>query len=536
MTATPIARIGMWCSRHRIVLLLAILAVAAALRVRMFSGYVGLDDGEYARVAYQIARGEFSPVGYSGPAVFPLRIGLTAPAAAAFWLFGASEWTMVLYPFVLSLATVVLAYCCAAMLFDERAGLIAAALMAVFPWDMQNATMLLPDLPGAFWAALAVALVLFVDRRAGVSRPVLLAGGLASGLAFGLSWLCKESVVYLAPFCGLLAIQGLRRHGSSRWMLWAGVAAGAGAVLLAETTTYYQLTGDYLYRFHEVERNYYQNQKYFFAEGSDFGWEPGESYARVLAVRLFVDGPAVFFFDRTLLFLPLVGVVATIYGWRRRNQSLLLAAGWLWSLVLMFNFASTSTKSYIPLALFQRYLYPVFLPAVLLVAGFVAAAIFSPAPSRARFARLMPVAGVLASALIAWAAWPSLYFGVKYPPRWNAEVRSLKDVLQPDAVLYADTFSIRALEFMSGYPRQTAWTDFERLQPGQELRDGSFVLVNHQYIGWLERHGGIWGTRRSGYRAHAFYRDPPSDWTRVWQNGNAFLYRVNNKVAQRHDR
>jgi hypothetical protein len=112
----------------------------------------------------------------------------------------------------------------------------------------------------------------------------------------------------------------------------------------------------------------------------------------------------------------------------------------------------------------------------------------------------------------------------------------LKDVVQPDTVVYADTFSIRALEFMGGYPRETAWTDFEHLQSAHEIRDGSLVLVNHQYIGWLDRHGGIWGSRRSGYRTHDFYREPPANWTPVWQNGNAFLYRVNEKVAHRDDR
>jgi hypothetical protein len=283
-----------------------------------------------------------------------------------------------------------------------------------------------------------------------------------------------------------------------------------------------------------VERNYYQNRKYFFAEGSDFGWEPGESYTRALVVRLFVNGPAVFLLDRTLLCLPLVGVAATVYGWRRRDRSLLLVAAWLWSLVFMFNFGSTSTKAYIPLALFQRYLYPVFLPSALLVAGFVCALVFR--PSRGRLAWVRPAAGAIACAFIAWAGWPSLYFGLRYPPQWNSEVRTLKETVQPDSKLYADTFSIRAFEFLRGYPRKTAWTDFEQLPSESDIGNGSLVLVNPRYIEWLERHGGIWGSRRSGYRVHDFYRKPPGDWTRVWQNGSVFLYRVTKEAVQRNER
>ena len=83
------------------------------LRAQLFRGYIGLDDAEYGKFAYEISQGTFPPAAYTGPAVFPLRVGVTAPTAAAFSLFGVGEWTLVLYPLLVSLATVLLAFWCA---------------------------------------------------------------------------------------------------------------------------------------------------------------------------------------------------------------------------------------------------------------------------------------------------------------------------------------------------------------------------------------------------------------------------------------
>lgn len=39
-------------SRQSLLILLAILVIAAAIRLYLFRGFVGLDDAEYARIAY----------------------------------------------------------------------------------------------------------------------------------------------------------------------------------------------------------------------------------------------------------------------------------------------------------------------------------------------------------------------------------------------------------------------------------------------------------------------------------------------------
>src|SRR5688572_4456524 len=179
-------------------MLAAVLATGAMMRAYLFRGYIGLDDAEYARFAHQFGQQPLPPVGYDGPAVFPLRLGATVPTALSFRAFGINEWSMVLYPFVVSIGTIVLAFICAKMFFGPLAGLIAAAIWAVLPIELEHATKLLPDLPAASLAALAVTVTLVVERsRATAAR--LFGGGVLAGLVLGASWLTKETISYLAP-------------------------------------------------------------------------------------------------------------------------------------------------------------------------------------------------------------------------------------------------------------------------------------------------------------------------------------------------
>jgi hypothetical protein len=119
-----------------------------------------------------------------------------------------------------------------------------------------------------------------------------------------------------------------------------------------------------------------------------------------------------------------------------------------------------------------------------------------------------------------------LLLNLRHYSSWTSEVQALSVTVKPQTVTYADTLTLRALEFFSGYPATTAWTDFEQVRSGDVVVPGSFVVINSQYIQWLDRRGGIWGARRSGYRQHSFYSNPPDGWRPVWQNGHVSVYRA----------
>jgi hypothetical protein len=509
-------------------LLLAIIVIAAAaLRIYTFRGFVGLDDGEYVTLARQLAAGIPQTEAYGGPAVFPLRVGLTVPAAAALRTFGVGEWPMVLYPFVLSLALVALAYACASVLFDRRAGLLAAGLTAVMTWQVEAATTLLPDLPGTFFGAAGVT-ILFAALRADLRRRgALAAAGLAAGLAFGASWLCKESILYLVPFCAALMAITVRQHGRGVAWLWGGVAAGSIAVFAGEMAVYARLTGDPLFRLAETERNYVQNAKYFFTEGSRYGWASGESYARAVVHRIFVTGPTILLANRQALFMPLVALAAGVYAILRRDRAFLLPSLWLWSLALMFNFASSSLSAYTPLVLFHRYVLPVFFAATIVSAGFLSRLLVPPGPVAAAAPRGWRALGWAAAAVLIWVGSTEVYWAAKYRPRsWAADVRVLARTVQPDRPVLADTLTLRGLTFFTQYPATTAWHDFEELGRGAQIAPGTLVVVNHRYLTWLEVNGGLWGQRTRGYAKHAFYERAPDGWTVVWKGAEALVYEV----------
>lgn len=522
-------------------LVIALVAMAGVIRAVIFSGYEGLDDAEYTRFAYLLAHGRPFPADYAGPGVFPLRVGVYVPAAGLMHLLGVSEWTVALYPFLISLAAVALMYIGASFFFGWQAGVIAASLLAVLDLDIENATTLLPDLLSAFFGAVGVMLIARGAGRDAADRGSLLRNGLLAGFAFGLAWLCKESVVYLAPFCLILAAITIKRDWSAL-TLWVGVAVGSLAVLSTEMATHWAMTGDPLFRLHEVERNYKQWENGFFTAGSILGWSEGVSYRDALIDRLFVSGPRRILLDGALNYVPLVALIGALYGWLKRDRAFLIPALWLISLVLMFNFASSSTSSYIPLPLYLRYMYPMYFAAIILASGFIAKLLFAP-PTQAQagssgglFTRAV---GLAIAAVVLYSSATNLYFSfARSRVAWIGESRQLHTSVTPKTVVYADTLTLRTFEFFAGYPEQTAWTDFAAVAPGQELPQESLVIVNKRYIQWLDRNAGMWvawphpgPTSRTGYRKHDFYEHAPAAWKSIWHNNNTQVFKVSGESA-----
>jgi 4-amino-4-deoxy-L-arabinose transferase-like glycosyltransferase len=531
--STAAARTGL--TNTRVVLaLVAILLVGATLRAYLFEGYAGLDDGEYARFAYHLARSGHYPADYTGPAVFPLRVGTILPAAAVYSLAGMSEWSTVVFPFLISLLEIVLIFVFASITFGRGTGLLAAALLAVFFWDIQSATVLLPDLPAAFFSACGITVLTAVHVGPARGGTASLLSGALAGLCFGLSWLCKESITYLVPFCAIWVVVSLRQNFHSRAWLWSGVALGAGAVLLTEAVWYAAMTGDPLFRLHETERNYRQWSNGFFNEGSKTGWHAGTTYRDAVLDRLFVSGPKAILFEPTLYYVPALAVAATLAAFIRRDRAFYIPGLWFATFAFMFNFGSSSLSSYQPLTLFTRYMYPMFFPAIVVVAGVLsrlwcADGLAQPWAPRLRTRTI----GAAAAGVIGLGALPTLYYQLRYPPShwWAAEVRALHAQVEPRVAIYADALTLRAFEFFHHFPADTAWIEFDDMR-SEAVPPGSWVIVNDRYIEWLQRNAGMWvawphpGPMNDTYPRRSFYTAPPPDWKLVMQTENARVYRV----------
>jgi hypothetical protein len=292
---------------------------------------------------------------------------------------------------------------------------------------------------------------------------------------------------------------------------------------------YRSATGDLLFRFHEIDRNYRQWSNGFFTEGSKFGWAIGGSHLKAVIKRIFVDGPKVIFLNSQFLFLPLTGLLASAYALYWRDRAFLFPSMWMLTLCFMFNFSTSSFSSYTPLALFERYLYPIYLPAIVTTSGLLVRLFCrdttesgSDAGKERQFwgitlaLMLFTIGGLHAYQMI------RDHGDVK---AWTSEVRQTSRLVSSGNVIYTDTIGKKGLEFFRKYEDTDRIVDFEGMATSQVPRS-SYVLENVRYAEWLDVNAGMWLSGPSGYKKPEFFSHTPSSWNVVFRTANATLYSV----------
>lgn len=509
------------------VILFLILLVAVAVRVYWAAGFIPKDDAEFAEVAYRISQGTFAYGRYEGPPVIPVRTGIVLPTAAAMALFGPGEVQIAAYPLLTSVLLMLLIYFFSARMFGHKAAIIASVAWVFLPMDYEMATMLWPEVPTTAFAFLGVYCIYVARSRDDLSQRARFLYGLAGGLAFGASWLCKESVVYFVPFCLAVMVFDFRRTRFQRLGMWVGVAAGSLAVLTAEMLVYGVINGDWLYRFAAMNRNYHLYPEFFFTEGARFGYPAGTPFWKAVMKRIAIDGPAIIFLQPHFLYLPSFGAIAALYGWYRRDSRFYFMAGLFVVLAVMFNGFSASLQTYQPLPLFSRYFYPICVPAVILTGGMLA--------SLTRSVDLGSVwqtrpesffwGGILIAALAGSAAWSTFRQFRDHKGTWSAAEKYLASVISPKDRVHADALSRNGLEFFWRYPGEMNVLVYG--EPGRPIVVGcnDYVLKNRSYIEWLTANYGMWLTLR-GFELPAVVQKPPENWRVQWTNDNATLFKV----------
>ena len=369
----------------------AVLGVGfAMLYLCTAKGLTGHDDLHYANLANSLSEFRLPLVDYQGPPVFPLRIGLLAPVGLLLGIFGPSEWTLMAYPLLATVAGIVIAWLLLNELFGPRVATLGTLLFGVVPMHLRYATMLLPDLPAGAWAHLGLLLMLRCQRDGRTRYPI--ATGITAGLALGLSWLHKSTVSFLGPLVLVYLIWCCLRRPASRRAAVALVAAGFSVVAI-EAVCYGWVTGDALYRFHATARNFeYNAELFWFVEGGRDGWPAGQ-YATALGQRLLQTGPRILLASNITVKLALLAIAWAAW---RRDRRVAFCAAWLLLMGLLLNVAPTGWDPYRPLVLKKRYLLPLFLPACGLTAYLMIGLARDLRGSSRRCAQLLAVAiGVL---------------------------------------------------------------------------------------------------------------------------------------------
>src|SRR5262245_34012927 len=80
----------------------ALFIVAILVRIGCFTGLIASDDLEYSYYAQLLVHG----VSHPGLDFVGFRVGLEAPVAGVYALFGVSEWSSILIPLLASAASV----------------------------------------------------------------------------------------------------------------------------------------------------------------------------------------------------------------------------------------------------------------------------------------------------------------------------------------------------------------------------------------------------------------------------------------------
>jgi 4-amino-4-deoxy-L-arabinose transferase-like glycosyltransferase len=468
-------------------------------------GYDG-DDVGYAELAHSIVTGEFLQAHQRTSLIFPARIGILAPAAASFKLFGVSEQALGVYPLLVSMSGIVLAYLAGKLLFNERVGVLAALLHAFLPVDVRYGTLLYPDPPGALWLNAAILLIYVASKPViGPGKTVL---GILAGLSLGFSWLSKEAILFSLPFVAGYVLWSASRHTENR-ALAAAVAVGFGVILGAESAAYAWYLGDPLYHVHAIERHSHSP----FA--TPWFWQIDSSWAQ-LGARLFRDGPETILLSTRFGLVTPVAALAVSYAVFKRWRASAFVGAWFVYHALVFNFGSHSLRNYMPLPTADRYLWVLLLPAVLLTAAFLDR-LFQESKNAARWNERDSLfwAGALAVVLTLGFAH-GIYRNFKEESKYQVE-KTLARMLPPDTAVFSDGLSLSGLRFFWAYPERTRLVEFRGMQ-AKDISKTAYVLVNPDRTAVLER---------QGWTPPDFLRgEVPKTWVQRWEHPPARLYWV----------
>ncbi len=426
--------------------LILILALGAALRLWLFTGYQASDDQVYIDLAWKLREGTSSL--QTNP--YASRVGLWVPMAGAFALFGISIFAAVFVNFLSSLATIFLGFALGSRLSDARMGLVAAMLVAFMPLNLHHATEVHADLPLSAWMGLSVLVWQLSERK-----PWL---GFLGGGSLGMGHLTKEPAFFLIA---VIAVLSLRSTWGRKRFLY--LLAGFALVVAIETIVY-ALFGDPAFRLHATRGAHSEYMEKHF------------SSAAQIAHRLFLEVPLMMFHPMAPLF-PFFGLFyvaflpAAIHVWWIRDRAGRWALGW-W--MVLFIFICLTPSSLFPFRLAfvarPRTLEMLTLPAALVLARSVCLLL----PTRRR---IHVVLGLVALLVVNMAASIRLWSDAS-TARENLEEahRFLSD--QPAGVVVGDERTRFSLLFFDRFRPRHRYVTWNEAPPAEP----AWVIVDHYWI------------------------------------------------------
>ena len=334
---------GILIGNTRLMLVLIVL-FGIALRLIFFSGMGTSDDLTYSKDAANLGKG----LNVKESITLSTRLGVILVTAVSYKLFGINDFSSVLFVLLTSIGEIILAFFFGKLLFSEKTGLMAAFLLSFFPMNVVYATKLWTDMPSAFFMALGV--YLFLHSEIKTKSKI---GYLASGIFIGIGYFMRESALLIALFFLLYVLYNKRIK--KEYFL---VIMGFAIVFAIESSIFYLLTGDPIFRIHAsqeylveavIEHNYFGRL--------EFPW-------------------GLFHYPYVILTSPLISyfyiliAVAISYILINSKKNAFSMVFWFLGLLLYLSFGSSSFFDYTPFKATERYLAVITIPGILLLAFF----------------------------------------------------------------------------------------------------------------------------------------------------------------------
>lgn len=449
---------------NKIIKISVILLAGIFIRLYFNIGHIFSDDAYYSYLSYNLLNGDF-PGDYLGYPVSPLRISHLLLTAFSFSIFGVNEFSTIIFPFIFSISAILLTYKLAALLTgDKSISLTAAILMAFFPTDVVFATINFIDISTMFFINLGI---YFLVKSYKSNKIYLAVWG---GTFFFISMQFKENIYYTSILLGLLWLYFLVKHRKINIQVSIAILFIISNFLL-EGAVYLFLHNDFLYRLTMTELNYkfcfynffpYTAQKY----------DETTSYGKNLFNQVFLINGRSVFLRRFYLFLPLVGIIQSIFNIKKKEYILLTY--WFFGTLLLLMAFTSSFSGYKPLDLqISWYVYPLFMPMVLLSAIFIN-----------RFKYYIKYGLILiyfAGALIMCNHY-EVYFNKENGNEFKIFLRK-----NPDKFIYTDHFTKYSIDLIRGYDNKNI---SERILGKKfnlaKINEGDWIVYSKKHVDELK--------------------------------------------------
>jgi hypothetical protein len=315
-----------------------------------FDGFDFYDDYAYSYYANEMAEGRF----HFGESHFSHRIGMFAPLAALYYLFGLNDRITLLWPLLCHLAGVFLVFF--VLHKKDKGAAVAGALMAGLSfYSLFFCKELYPDTVISCFGMASVFILFKVrDRKEGLALffPLLFVCFVFE------AFLAKETSIYFFPFYILLFIHDLLRKINLKF--WMYTVLFSLAMVMIYLTWYKMNTGSFLYRFQTIQEGHYEFS--------------GSYYQRKLIEYLprLTYEPFLLFLD-TEIIIPVIIAIPALSSLKLKEMSDLRKTESFWAclvalILMMFWFSSTSLKFYNPIFLQGRMILMI-VPPLCVLAG-----------------------------------------------------------------------------------------------------------------------------------------------------------------------